>query len=387
VALPPNETPEDDLTQGGIDVTSLREALTEAARYSSTASPVSSDSEQEPQYSEDDTPTRTRRNTIMTSKQKEGETSSKEEGTSLSTRTRKPKIREPSTFDGDRDNLRGWLAQLSVYFEILGWEEDHDDDKIKYTTCLLRGDAMKWYTPFAEKVQAKSWTTWEEYQNELRKQFGPVNARDKARARIRKLKQGQSSMTDYWNHFRLIASTALMDGATMSEFLIAGMKKELKQAWILAELDQDDVEAIALWAIKKEARMETLKYNRNSGEEPTKTDKAVRNQNGTFKSNPTYEPMDINATNRGPRLNISRNEYQRRMTQGLCLRCGKAGHRIQNCNEGKRGITQQTRWSPRRNNLTAGGVKSWRQDTKIKAINMDEEETIPQPAGNDDCPQ
>jgi len=323
----------------------------------------------------------------MTSKQKEGETSKKEEGTGLSTGTRKPKIREPSTFDGDRDNLRGWLAQLAVYFEILGWEKDHDDDKIKYTTCLLRGDAMKWYTPYAEKAQAKSWTTWEEYQNELRRQFGPVNARDEARAKIRKLKQGQSSMTDYWNDFRLIASTAQMDGATMSEFLIAGMKKELQQAWILAELDQDDVEAIALWAIKKEARMETLKYNKNSGEESMKIDKTIRNQNGTFKSNTTYEPMDLDATNRVPRLNIPRNEYQRRMTQGLCLRCGKSGHRIQNCNEGKKGITQQPRWSPRRNNTTAGGVKNWRQDPKIRTIDMDEEKITAQPAGNDDCPQ
>jgi len=192
---------------------------------------------------------------------------------------------------------------------------------------------MKWYTPYGEKVQAKSWTIWEEYQNELRRQFGPVNARDEARAKIRKLKQGQSSMTDYWNDFQLIARTAQMDSATMLEFLIEGMKKELQQAWILAELDQDDVEAIALWAIKKEARMETMKYNKNSGEEPTKTDKAVMNQNGTLKSNPTYEPRDINATNMGPRLNISPNEYQRRMTHGLCLRCGKAGDRIQNCNK------------------------------------------------------
>jgi len=202
---------------------------------------------------------------------------------------------------------------------------------------------MKWYTPYAKKVHAKSWTTWQQYQNELRQQFGPVNARDEPRAKIRKLRKGQFSMTDYWNDFRLIASTAQMDGATMSEFLIAGMKKELEQVWILAELDQDDVEATALWAIKKEARMETLKYNKKTGEESTKTDNTVRNQNGTFKSNATYEPMDIDATNMGPRLNISRSKYQRRMTQGLCLRCGMAGHRIQNCNEGKKGITQQIR--------------------------------------------
>jgi len=277
----------------------------------------------------------------MTSKQKEGETSKKEKGTALSTGTREPKIREPSTFEGNRDDLRGWLAQLSVYFEILEWEEEHDDDKIKYTTCLLRGDAMKWYILYAEKVPAKSWTTWGEYKNELKRQFGPVNPRDEARAKIRKLKQGQSSMRDYWNEFRLIASTAQLEGATMSQFLIAGMKKQLQQAWILAELDQDDVEVITLWAIKKEARMETLKYNKNSGEEPTKTDKAVRNQNGTFRSNPTYEPMDLDATKRGPRPNIPQNEYQRRMSQGLCLRCGKAGHRIPNFNGEKRGITQQ----------------------------------------------
>jgi len=106
-ALPPNETPEDNLTQGGIDVTSLEEALSEAVQHFSVPSPVSSDSEPEPQSSEDDTPTRTRRNTIMTSKQKEGETCKREDGTGLSIGTRKPKIREPSTFDGDRDHLRG----------------------------------------------------------------------------------------------------------------------------------------------------------------------------------------------------------------------------------------------------------------------------------------
>jgi len=55
----------------------------------------------------------------MTSKEKAKEMPKEEEGKGLSTGTRKPKIREPTTFDRDRDNVRGWLAQLSVYFEIL----------------------------------------------------------------------------------------------------------------------------------------------------------------------------------------------------------------------------------------------------------------------------
>ena len=194
-------------------------------------------------------------------------------------------------------------------------------------------------------------------------------------------------MTDDCNGFRLIANTDLMDSATMSEFLIAGMRKELQKMWVQADLDFEDPEAIAIWAIKKEARMETLLYNQNGGEEPTKISKTPRNQDGTYKSESTYVPMEIDATNRGPRLNISRNEYQRRMAQGLCLKCGKAGHRIQNCHEGRRGITQNPRWSPRRGNTIPSGSKNWRQDTKIKTINMDEEDTISQPAGNDEGPQ
>ena len=161
--LPPNETPNNEHTQGEIDVTSVEEALAEVERKSSTASPVSSDTESEPQSSKDDIPTRYWRNTIMTSKQKEVMNIKTEGGTGLSIGTRKHKIREPSMLDGDRDNLRGWLAHLSVYFQIPGWEEDHDEDKIKYTTCLLRGDTIKWHSPYSEKVQAKSWTTWDEH--------------------------------------------------------------------------------------------------------------------------------------------------------------------------------------------------------------------------------
>jgi len=44
--------------------------------------------------------------------------------------TKKPKIKEPSTFHGERDQLRGWLAQLSVYFMGVGWEFDYNNDQI-----------------------------------------------------------------------------------------------------------------------------------------------------------------------------------------------------------------------------------------------------------------
>ena len=56
---------------------------------------------------------------------------------------KKPKINEPSTFHGERDQLRGWLAQLSVYFKGVGWEFEYNNDKIVYPLRPLRGDALK----------------------------------------------------------------------------------------------------------------------------------------------------------------------------------------------------------------------------------------------------
>jgi len=112
VELPANEPPEYYLTGGQIDIKLLGQPLDQGVRQSSTASSVSPATVPEPQSSEDHNPTRTHRNTIMTSKQKEVETAKKEKGIGLSIRTQKPKVREPSTFDGDIDNLRAWLAQL-----------------------------------------------------------------------------------------------------------------------------------------------------------------------------------------------------------------------------------------------------------------------------------
>jgi len=40
---------------------------------------------------------------------------------SLSGGTRKPKAKEPEVYRGERHKLRGWLAQLIVYYRTVGW--------------------------------------------------------------------------------------------------------------------------------------------------------------------------------------------------------------------------------------------------------------------------
>jgi len=66
--------------------------------------------------------------------------------TSLSGGTRKPKAKEPEVYRGERHKLRGWLAQLIVYYRTVGWQNGHDEEKILYATSLVGDDAGTWIT-------------------------------------------------------------------------------------------------------------------------------------------------------------------------------------------------------------------------------------------------
>ena len=60
---------------------------------------------------------------------------------------KKLKLKEPDVFRGERPKLRGWLAQMKIYFMLMGWANDQYQEKITYTISLLRGDTETWITP------------------------------------------------------------------------------------------------------------------------------------------------------------------------------------------------------------------------------------------------
>jgi len=150
---------------------------------------------------------------------------------SLSGGTRKPKAKEPEVYRGERHKLRGWLAQLIVYYRTVGWQTGHDEEKILYATSLLRDDAGTWITPYAEERITPTWDNWAGFKAELQRQFGVIDAKGEARIRLKNMKQGKRSVTEYWNEFRLVASEAELDDSTGGELLLGGMITELRNAW------------------------------------------------------------------------------------------------------------------------------------------------------------
>ena len=210
-----------------------------------------------------------------------------------------------------------------------------DGDKIAYTKSLVRDAAAKWITPYAEGSRQETWTTWNGFVDALKRQFADVDAENTARTKIENMTQGVNTFNDYWNEFRLTATEANYDDKTMQRLLLMGSNRVILDAWAQDNRQVVDVDDLSQWAIEKENRINFIKSLHKT---PTtsRTDNAPRNPDGTYR--PTNsgnqnqrDPMELNATRRRPRLNISREEFQRHMREQLYLKCGKPGHRAAGC--------------------------------------------------------
>ena len=91
--------------------------------------------------------------------------------------------------------------------------------------------------------------------------------------------------------------------------------------------------------------------------------------------------MDLDAFRRRPRLNISPEEFRRRMRERLCLKCAQPGHRADVCtrqDQQKQFNSRTGNWQPAKRNAP------WQPRQKIQEMEVEKE---PEQSGNEECPQ
>jgi len=222
---------------------------------------------------------------------------------SLSGGTTKPRANEPEVYRGERHKLRGWLAQLIVYYRTVGWQNGHDEEKILYATSLPRNEAGTWITPYAEERIIRAWDNWAGFKVELQKQFAVIDAKEEARIRLKNMKQTKPSVTEYWNEFRLVASEAELDDSTGGELLLGGMMTEFQNAWGASSEEYEHLETLAQWTIRKETNLATVRHIQGSAWTQSVQRETItpRNPNGTYRpsnnGNQNYsDPMELDTT-------------------------------------------------------------------------------------------
>jgi len=102
----------------------------------------------------------------------------------------------------------------------------------------------------------------------LQRQFGVIDAKGKAGIKLKNMKQGRRSVTEYSNEFHLVASEAELDDSTGGALLLGGMNTELQNALGLSSKEYEDLEVLAQWAIRKETKLTSVRHIQ--GSTPTK---------------------------------------------------------------------------------------------------------------------
>jgi len=80
--------------------------------------------------------------------------------------------------------------------------------------------------------------------------------------------------------------------------------------------------------------------------------------------------MELDATRKRPRFNISRKEFQRRIREQLCLKCAQPGHLARSCpkKDGPKPFNAQTSsWQ------LAKQTAPWQTRPKIREIEVEQE--------------
>jgi len=111
----------------------------------------------------------------------------------------------------------------------------------------------------------------------------------------------------------------------------------------------------------------------------------LRNSDGTYRTmnnnNQKYgNPVELDASRKWSRFNLSRKEFQRRIREQLCPKSAQPGHLARNCtrNDEPKPFNAQNRvWQ------TTKKPAPWQTRPKMKEIEVEQE---PEHLGNDKCP-
>jgi Ty3 transposon capsid-like protein len=125
------------------------------------------------------------------------------------------KLNPPTLFTGKRTDFILFMQDVYVYLKVNKATYDNDNKKISFILSYLTGDAAVWKQQFIQmkieeseeaKTDEPNWGTYKEFVEALKKTFQPYDEPGEALEEMKKLRLGDSSITEHNSRFRLLVS-------------------------------------------------------------------------------------------------------------------------------------------------------------------------------------
>lgn len=109
----------------------------------------------------------------------------------------------PSRFDGTRKNLRGFLNQLEIVFNLQPSRYQTTEAKIFTVGSLLTGNALAWFNPIVDNPENYQpiLSTWPAFKTVFHQTFGELDQAVTSGNALSRLSQGVRSAASYASEF------------------------------------------------------------------------------------------------------------------------------------------------------------------------------------------
>ena len=288
----------------------------------------------------------------------------------------------PDPFDGsDASKLQQFLLQLALYFQSKPKYFSKPRNRVVFAVSYLRGSALEWFAPSFQAVDEgdlePDWMDdYPDFVRELRGNFGEADEVDTARTKLTNLAMSDTQkITHYIIRFNNYATKCNWEEKTLVFHFYKGLCPRLKDAMVghkkgtttadLKELARDlDRRYWERQAEKRNERHTDKRSDSNSGKSSGSNSKpsnsgshsgsGSNSKSSNSNSNSSSKPKSGNSSSNSGKSNnasssnnqsnnnnmdgklgkdgkLTPEERQRRISNNLCLFCGKPGHVARDC--------------------------------------------------------
>jgi len=260
------------------------------------------------------------------------------------------KMSDPEMFNGNRDKLRPFLTKLRLKLAEPNAFRD-EQARLRYIIGRLEGAALNQVISFVTP-DGVDFSNTEALITHLNTCFDDPDRTGTAVRKLQSIRQGTREFSAYFAEFQQYALQLNWNPDAIRASLKNGLAPELETALITVEEPADYSSYINLLT-KIDSRMRAAKQKltprptpskgpaQHSGPRPSPTSgssdaKPAPHPTSSNSGNYGLAPMDLSSN----RKKLTPEERNRRITEGLCLYCGGAGHIANLCPNKQNGRLQ-----------------------------------------------
>ncbi|KAK3510136.1 hypothetical protein QTP70_026851 [Hemibagrus guttatus] len=227
---------------------------------------------------------------------------------------------KPAPYSGSAEDCNGFLLQCSLVLEMQPHMYPTERSKVAFIITQLSGKALLW----AESLWSQNHPTAQSYSgfvDHFKEVFGKPSWDSSIGEELCNLKQGKMSINEYALQFRTLAAKSGWNEQALLASYRQGLDPQVR-LHLAAYEDTIGLERLIQLSIRVVTRMQSCLREHQGQSSLTTT---LGRPDPVSPPEPAPEPMHLGSSHLTPA------EWQRRLTQNLCLYCGALGHAISAC--------------------------------------------------------